>query len=163
MTLQTSFNSDMASITGRQKTTTITEAYPLNITVSRVNLGPLTTTFTPPSSCASFMALDQALSSAWFPQGKIIEANMAQSCDRWKNFGDDPLCWPPPSPTPTGSAALPLHGYGLYSPGLICPLGYTRACYQAAGTSPGQLTELVSYNFQYPLEEEEYAIGCCPE
>ncbi|KAJ6781794.1 hypothetical protein PWT90_08927 [Aphanocladium album] len=66
---------------------------------------------------------------------------------------DDVNCWPPrttgvpPAPTPIG-------GWGFYSPGVVCPTGYTAACTGTYGERP-------EFDFQYTLYNEERAFGCC--
>ena len=106
----------------------------------RRNLGPLTNTFTPPSSCTiNVIASDTG--SAW--QG--------QECTDDTVF-DAATCWPTatvPAPIP------PFEGWGFYSPGLVCPDGYTSAC--TASFNPSQ-----SPSFQFALSSSETAVGCCP-
>ncbi|KAH8771761.1 hypothetical protein F5883DRAFT_396044, partial [Diaporthe sp. PMI_573] len=69
-------------------------------------------------------------------------------------LADDSICWPDAtaaasSPTP------PFHGWGFYSPGILCPAGHATACDATQGYRTG-------WDMQYALEEGETAVGCCP-
>ncbi|KAF2005467.1 hypothetical protein P154DRAFT_410008, partial [Amniculicola lignicola CBS 123094] len=84
---------------------------------------------------------------------------LAQSCLGAPYDGpvDDALCWPSMAHKPRD---FPFAGMGFYSPGLICPTGYTSACTSASiaeGESPIGLVGV-----QFPLIASETAIGCCP-
>ncbi|KAA6412564.1 MAG: hypothetical protein FRX48_03555 [Lasallia pustulata] len=106
----------------------------------RKNLGPLTNSFTPPSSC-TINVIARDTGTAW--QG--------QECTD-DNVFDAVTCWPTatvPAPVP------PFEGWGFYSPGLVCPDGYTSAC--TASFNPSQ-----SASFQFALSSSETAVGCCP-
>lgn len=50
----------------------------------------------------------------------------------------------------------PLFAWGIYSPGLVCPQGYTTACSYNGAKKTGD------FNFYFNPEESEIAIGCCP-
>ncbi|KAH8771020.1 hypothetical protein F5883DRAFT_551694 [Diaporthe sp. PMI_573] len=50
---------------------------------------------------------------------------------------------------------LPFRGWGFYSPGLICPHGYTSAC---TATAKGG----AQWPVQFVMLEGETAVGCCP-
>ncbi|KAH8678453.1 hypothetical protein BX600DRAFT_507398 [Xylariales sp. PMI_506] len=121
-------------------------------TASRTLLGPLTTTFTPPASCtiAWFGGVTSGTAQAW----------VAQDCHPVTDYvnEDDLACWPTPTSgayTPSTSPRVWANGWGFYSPGLICPSGYSSACSAtAAGTS--------DFSMQFPLTAGETAIGCCP-
>ncbi|KAF2474040.1 uncharacterized protein BDR25DRAFT_216579, partial [Lindgomyces ingoldianus] len=128
-------------------------------TPTRSNLGPLTTTFTPPAHCTRPVVGCTTCSSAW----------AAQSCFSYnptsKGAMDDTACWPKATSYPR---APPLAGLGFYSPGLLCPTGYTSAC-SAASRAPGDDLRTVidnngpvSNSFQFPLIAGETAVGCCP-
>ena len=107
----------------------------------RSNLGPLTTTFTPAPSCSVNIYRADDPSIAW--QG--------QECSSG-NPNDATQCWP----TATVSAPQPpFFGWGFYSPGLICPQGYTVACTTASNPAG-------AFSFQFPLLPSETAVGCCP-
>ncbi|KAM3501722.1 hypothetical protein MY10362_005339 [Beauveria mimosiformis] len=46
-------------------------------------------------------------------------------------------------------------GWGFYSPGLVCPDGYTTACTAIFG-------QRADWSTQFPLVAGETAVGCCP-
>ncbi|KAI8663117.1 ADH-N domain-containing protein [Fusarium sp. Ph1] len=109
----------------------------------RTILGPLTTTFTQPSSCRDLVGLCETCHAAF--QG--------QSCGQM-GAQDNPSCWPPTSagaPSPTH----PLRGWGIYSPGIVCPSGHTSACTAIAGGNSEWLV-------QFSMKAGETAVGCCP-
>ncbi|KAK6080485.1 hypothetical protein SCUP515_03504 [Seiridium cupressi] len=118
-------------------------------TRTRRNLGPLTTTFIAPSYCNNAIAFAgcSTCSYGW----------LAQTCsDNAAIAGDDSSCWPTVTDNPpsiTGGPAF--HGWGFYSPGIMCPDGYTSACASTAGQDDG-------FNFQFRLTSSETAAGCCP-
>ena len=120
-------------------------------TPTRSVLGPLTATWTAPSTCTSLGFLTPG------------DLRRAQSC--WHNEPFEDLdCWPPRAawkPTPI----LSLSGWGVYSPGFQCPAGQTTACvgspqnlkaYPSIGGSSGD------WAFQFPLKQGEKGAGCCP-
>ncbi|KAK8244567.1 hypothetical protein HDK90DRAFT_163140 [Phyllosticta capitalensis] len=77
--------------------------------------------------------------------------------------GDIQSCWP--TATTTEKETL-LNGRGLYSPGTICPVGYTTAC--ASRSRPASLASRAhvchypTFDFQFEEEEGETMVGCCP-
>ncbi|UPL03169.1 hypothetical protein LCI18_014103 [Fusarium solani-melongenae] len=99
---------------------------------SRTILGPLTTTFTQPSSCRDLVGLCETCHAAF--QG--------QSCGHMGAQDN-------PSPT------HPLKGWGIYSPGVVCPSGHTSAC---TATADGNS----EWPVQFSMKAGETAIGCCP-
>lgn len=112
-------------------------------------LGPLTTTWEPPSSCALH----------FLPCPTCDDGFRGQQCasdgeDSGEGRPEDAVdCWPPAQvedPTP------PFVGWGFYSPGIACPTGYTTACTAVQG-------ELPEWDIQFALRQGETAIGCCPE
>ena len=126
-------------------------------------LGPLTTTFTPLPGCTTlFVSPDQPY---YLYQG--------QTCTDSETFVDDPQCWPTPETLRSRSiAAENLSGRGFYSPGLVCPAGFTSACrltgtyHQAFPTATESSTWRTAFDpnfqFQFGLLPEETAVGCCP-
>lgn len=92
------------------------------------------------------------------PSANIFFA--AQSCSSGSPH-DISSCWPPAL---VHRSSWPLAGYGFYSPGLICPSGYTSACTQLgpAGNSAATTSIGRSFNFQFPPIASETAIACCP-
>ncbi|KAI1329386.1 hypothetical protein F5Y16DRAFT_397571 [Xylariaceae sp. FL0255] len=115
---------------------------------SRTNLGPLTTPFTYPSSCA--IAVHDCSTCDDFWQAQTCTDNGFNS----QGVQDNIDCWPSRANTDL-STGVALNGWGFYSPGLSCPVGYTTACGATASVESG-------FTFQYPLTAGETAIGCCP-
>ncbi len=121
------------------------------------NLGPLTTTFTPPPACTvAIGAVDGGLLGLGL-LGASVEnvAFLGQSCSAG-NAADATSCWPPTSKgvkAPAGSLA----GWGFYSPGLNCPAGYASACSATGGSGGGS-----NWPVQFKLLDGETAVGCCP-
>ncbi|KAI0467319.1 hypothetical protein F4859DRAFT_275137 [Xylaria cf. heliscus] len=109
----------------------------------RTNLGPLTTaTWT--YTCTEVIQGCGNCDKGW----------AAQTCIRGV-VTDNTDCWPPRATNvPATSGAL--LGWGVYSPGIVCPGGYTSV---AAATYDGTS----DFSFQYPLTAGETAIGCCPK
>lgn len=147
-------------------------------------LGPLTTTFTRPSSCTylfggasaqtvldATVAAQAQMCTGVFEEGGA-GPNAGNSSFPTAFFFDDVDCWPPaavetPSstaPDAESPAVTPLNGRGFYSPGLVCPKGYTTACTQAISDdgSHSAITQGVSFTFQFDLSAGETAVGCCP-
>ncbi|KAI0445170.1 hypothetical protein F4803DRAFT_192969 [Xylaria telfairii] len=110
---------------------------------TRTNLGPLTTaTWT--YTCTE--VIQQC--------GDCDEGWAAQTCISGV-VTDNQDCWPPRATNvpPTSGALI---GWGVYSPGIVCPDGYTSA----VGATHGGSSD---FTFQYPLTAGETAIGCCPK
>jgi hypothetical protein len=117
-------------------------------------LGPLTAVFTPPPACTVAVMNCNTCNIGWLAQ-TCYSSNSAQ-----QNASDEPSCWPSQTSTRHGTLA----GYGFYSPGLVCPSGYTTAC-AAAGTAKTAVPGLAGgtvFPFQYSLFPGETAVGCCP-
>ena len=109
-------------------------------------LGALTTTFTLPTGCS--------IPAFRFPPGVLQDssqsASQAQTCDNLLLI-DATTCWPN-----LPQSSISLHGAGYYSPGLICPVGYSTAC-TATGIGGS------NFEYQFPLSVgDETAVGCCP-
>jgi len=113
---------------------------------SRRVLGPLTTTFTPPAPCLVPVGLCTTCTEAWHGQ----ECAPRSGTDAQ----DVETCWPA---TTNGAfkRAPPFLGWGFYSPGVVCPAGYTSACTATAG---GQSDWIV----QFLMTADETFVGCCP-
>ena len=114
-------------------------------------LGPLLTTFTPPSACFSYGGHFDTVTTEF----------MAQGCSNG-NVVDTTSCWPtarlaPPAP--------PFYGWGFYSLGTICPSGYTTACTMESAYNglPLASTFLPPFDFRFALAAGEAAVGCCPQ
>jgi hypothetical protein len=114
-----------------------------NMSSERYNLGPLVTPFAYPSTCTSAFLDCSTCPDAW----------LAQTCGD-NGVQDDRDCWPPLFNGDLLTSA-PFNGGGFYSPGILCPVGYTSACSATGGGD-------TSYSFQYDLLDAETAIGCCP-
>ncbi|KAF3064836.1 hypothetical protein GL218_01615 [Daldinia childiae] len=114
-------------------------------TGTSVLLGPLTTTWAPPPACSIAVVGCSTCSYGW----------QAQTCGELDEVRDEPSCWPPRT---LGAPARgqPLFAWGVYSPGLVCPQGYTTACSYNGARKTGD------FNFYFNPEESETAIGCCP-
>lgn len=122
-------------------------------TPNRTNFGPLTTTFTPGPSCSIPFCGDSTDSRAWYAKSCHVDILSSYTT---ADLVDDTLCYP----TPTGSGSSVAEVVqdivlGIFSPGLYCPAGYTRACEGYPGSTG-------IYPFQYPVTGSETAAGCCP-
>ncbi|KAM3441679.1 hypothetical protein MY4824_001457 [Beauveria thailandica] len=134
-----------------------------------VNLGPLTSTFTPPLSCSSLtlsssFTLRNHMDRIIFNYGRrclgVVEATPKV---------DEP-CYPPRY----GAAFERLRRltknnvYPVFSPASICPSGYTSACgFKSSNATIAIATaEHVINEFEMMmntlLEETQTAIACCP-
>ena len=132
-------------------------------------LGSLTTLFTPPPSCTLAVAAAAPADSNSNSDGLLgglggllggrsgdgagSVAFLGQTCT-----GGRPAvattCWPSTTsgaPTPTAGSG----GWGIYSPGIQCPVGYATACAATAGGATG-------WPMQFALRAGETAVGCCP-
>lgn len=112
-------------------------------------LGPLTTAWSQPASCSIFYAANSDSDDS-------LSGQRCVNVDR-DGFGDteeDPDCWPPRM-RGVKDHGLPLYGWGFYSPGLECPIGYTSACTAISGGQQWQV--------QFEPGPRETAVGCCPK
>ncbi|TGJ81556.1 hypothetical protein E0Z10_g7199 [Xylaria hypoxylon] len=117
-------------------------ATPVISGTTRTNLGPLTTnTWT--YTCTEVIQQCSSCGVGW----------AAQTCIKGV-VTDNQECWPPRA-TNVPATTDALLGWGVYSPGIVCPGGYTSA---AAGTHGGSY----NFDFDYPLTAGETAMGCCP-
>ncbi|KAK6361215.1 hypothetical protein TWF730_004957 [Orbilia blumenaviensis] len=120
-------------------TTTVT-------TYTRNVLGPLTTAFTADPSCT--------IPAIYCPQEGNCYGWKAQTCIN--GAVDQSFCWPPwTAGAATSTTPEALRGWGLYSPGLVCPHGHTMACSTTFGGEG-------NFQFQFPATVGETAVGCCP-
>lgn len=119
---------------------------------ARTTLGPLTTTYTPPASCNVAVEQCSTCINAWAAQ-----TCFASTTGSSINYGvqDNPDCWPPRLDDSILTPVPPFQGWGFYTPGVICPVGYTSACSATAGGSSG-------WSVQYSMTAGETAVGCCP-
>jgi len=109
-------------------------------------LGPLTTEFTPPAKCSTH---------TW---------GICNTCSQQHAFqgincseGDDVDCWPPVTAGVDRPDGQYLKGWGVYSPGISCPNGFTAACTSTRGQSRAG-----GWKAQFDVGDRETAIGCCP-
>jgi hypothetical protein len=79
----------------------------------------------------------------------------AQTCNPSSNAHDWTDCWPPRSGTATHYDPGVMMGWGFYSPGYICPSGYTTAALATFSGSSG-------WGVEYSLTSGETAAACCP-
>ncbi|KAL2270755.1 hypothetical protein VTJ83DRAFT_126 [Remersonia thermophila] len=118
------------------------------------NLGPLTTTFTPPPACT--VAVGAGPGGAFGSADKSVGL-LGQRCSAGRAW-DATSCWPETSQgAPEAAKQAPLRGWGYYSPGLHCPAGYATAC-SATGGAGGE----TGWPVQFVLGAGETAVGCCP-
>ena len=119
-----------------------------------LNYGPLTTKFTPEASCSVPVALSDNNGPTFLPPTAYL---LAVSC----SAGDanyDSACWPPPI---SNYDPFSFRTDGFYSPGYICPQGYTSACSQTPGAFSGHPGDPGDFSFQYQPTGAEHAVGCC--
>ncbi|KAL2186702.1 hypothetical protein L209DRAFT_686761 [Thermothelomyces heterothallicus CBS 203.75] len=121
-----------------------------------INLGPLTTTFTPPAACTVAVGERRNRLADFFGIGGDKDvAFLGQGCSGGKPY-DATSCWPATSKGVEEKEA-PLSGWGFYSPGLHCPVGYATACSATGGAGGGS-----DWPVQFKLRDGETAVGCCP-
>lgn len=111
----------------------------------RTLLGPLTTTWTAPPICSYAMALCDTCTTVW--QG--------QTCNPVSHAHDYTECWPPRSGAQATVDPGVMMGWGLYSPGIVCPAGYSTAAMATEGGSSG-------WGVEYSMLPGETAAACCP-
>ncbi|MCJ1312514.1 hypothetical protein MMC25_006188 [Agyrium rufum] len=116
---------------------------------SRSILNSLLTTYSPAGICTNY--------------GGSVEdfvAYQGQGCNGG-NLQDTSTCWPSATISPPGP---PYEGWGFYSPGTVCPSGYTPACSAgfAGSLATTSSSSTPSFAFQFSLLTSESAIGCCP-
>ncbi|KAH7037058.1 uncharacterized protein B0I36DRAFT_380356 [Microdochium trichocladiopsis] len=115
-------------------------------TPTRTNLGPLTTRDPRADNYSDcHVVYDQC--------GTCSLGWQAQTCVGSGIVTDRAGCWPAPTAgvaTPSGA----LNGWGVYSPGIVCPFGFESV---AAATE-----QRTGFAFQYPLTSGEKAVACCP-
>jgi hypothetical protein len=139
------------------------------------NYGPLTTTWAQPSSCSLPIALYQSVTvDEPYPtvdtiiSGVSCVSNSVKVCTTalsgtssgsticsetpYYTSTIDPACYPPVS---MSTDAELFNSWGYYSPGLVCPEGYTTACHTTSGGTG-------DWDPIWPLTSGETAAGCCP-
>ena len=158
-------------MTGATKTT---DTFTATTSATNTSLGQLISTYLQPGSCMGLRAtIDPSGSS------KPASAYRAKLCPTIKTganegnstdldpLDDDFLCWPPVTQFFGPSATLLSipRNRGLYSPGLVCPLGYEPACSATYSDDSAEapLSAGSNFKFQFGVAHGETAIGCCPE
>ncbi|KAJ5624465.1 hypothetical protein N7510_000774 [Penicillium lagena] len=144
------------------------------------NLGPLTTTFTPPASCQSVDPLNVFIAQSSLPNVWLYEGSCGINSDYWS-------CNPTgtitdlPSVTSYDNHPSNVYQRYYYSPGLYCPSGWHEVGVASRdGTKPvnwtgifGPATPLPTtdafFGFNSPanvlmqlLDPSETAVMCCP-
>ncbi|KAK2608990.1 hypothetical protein QQS21_002470 [Conoideocrella luteorostrata] len=110
------------------------------------NLGPLTTTYTPPSSCSSLKTFGDGLGSHWFTYGYVSKDNEVKSAEN---------CVPS-----YYQGKLPRGARQVFSPGNACPVGYGPSCTAvASGATIAIAPTVILWD---DLKSGETAIACCP-
>ncbi|CAM1500614.1 Fc.00g097760.m01.CDS01 [Cosmosporella sp. VM-42] len=115
-------------------------------------LGPLTSQWEAPESCTIFYPGCSTCEDGWWAQ-HCLSGNPDDTSTQ-RIVEDDASCWPPRARGVNG-VDPPLMGWGFYSPGLECPVGYTTAC---SGTYDGKS----NWAMEFTLRPGETAVGCCP-
>lgn len=100
------------------------------MTSTRTVLGPLTTTFTYPSSCSVAVEACTGCSSGW--QAQTCSDNVYND----QGIQDNVECWPPRS-NPDLSTGVALNGWGFYSPVCTAPLDIRPRVLQLAELMAG--------------------------
>ena len=91
------------------------------------------------------MAVCDTCSTGWY----------GQTCNPQFNARDFTDCWPPRSGEQKTSDPGVMMGWGFYSPGIVCPAGYTTAAMATAGGSSG-------WSVEFSMTDGETAAACCP-
>lgn len=132
----------------------------------RSDLGPLTTTFTPPADCTSLQFVDS----------DAVGQNLAAShyCyESWslgqayRSLSVIKSCFPEGFASFYNSNTRYDDHIGVYSPASICPLGYTVACVHSRierQSNPFEIQEFFAADSTIwsLLRDGETATGCCP-
>ncbi len=163
-----------------------------DVVIPTVNLGPLTTTFTPASSCTSLTYYAYNLDGTATPVSESLTFRQGWKClftqDQYARV--DPSCYPPRyADAYYNNVDMAYQGanvYPVFSPASVCPEGYVSAC-KFTGTTPTSTTPPVVvtigsgttaitstsartvtisdvFEFEMPklLKPDETGIGCCP-
>ncbi|KAI1393701.1 uncharacterized protein F4822DRAFT_424164 [Hypoxylon trugodes] len=115
-------------------------------TGTSVILGPLTTTWTPPPGCTVAIASCSQCDFGW----------LAQTCSNGSTVHDQPTCWPSRTADAYTPLSLILGAWGIYSPGVVCPHGYSTAC------TYNDLSQTGNFDFWFHPGASETVVGCCP-
>ena len=128
-----------------------------DITLS--NMGPMTTTFTPPISCGT-ISLDAEIT---LTSGVLQVEGVYGGVCAPNTIGANPgpqynnNCYPTSLLSAYDTAIMQMP---MYSPGLVCPKGYTTACTMTHGQ-----TESMMINGRFgivSMKPDETLAQCCP-
>ncbi|RAK81766.1 uncharacterized protein BO72DRAFT_524181 [Aspergillus fijiensis CBS 313.89] len=121
------------------------------------NLGPLTTTFTPTPQCFQPIHSGSRISDSYpyaYVYGKHCTTAMYGDALA-PLIQDDPSCLPSAIPPGTPSP--------FYSPGNVCPQGFTTACHMTRGMElSSDLADPTMWEMWKVLQFGETAYKCCP-
>ncbi|KAJ6789589.1 hypothetical protein PWT90_09483 [Aphanocladium album] len=129
----------------------------------RTNLGALTTTFSGPASCS-------ILDGSFTKEGGALNGAVGYACSARGDgqiFGADPACFPNSLASYIRAGEQWISTIAVYSPGNICPHGFSSACTmtRSANDEPpttGSVLRTANRAMFNILEIGEIAIGCCP-
>lgn len=124
-----------------------------DVSYPTVNLGPMTSVFTPPAGCESL-----TLSYS----GNLLVFDYGRTCEGTASRQLKTSCYPP-----RYAGAWNAQLYPVFSPASICPAGYVSACEYAGATPTTSSLILQSENdfaavMTQILAPTEKAIACCP-
>jgi hypothetical protein len=125
-----------------------------------VNLGPLTTTFTPLPDCTSLRAVYWGRSVLPSEVYTLVNLERGYSCARTLAEARTeclPMRWGAAYNHVNQNSGVN-NVYPVYSPGLVCPAGYSTGCVMVYSTKGGADTA-TRWSI---LQPGESAIGCCP-
>jgi len=122
---------------------------------SRTNVGPLTTVFTPPTTCFTPAVESDEPTLFYAYYGNTCWATSTES-----TLVLDSSCYPPG----TGIVFASYSTIPFYSPDISCPAGFTSACAvtRVEGEALPQFTRSTDPDIWSMLEPGETAIACCP-
>lgn len=129
------------------------------------NLGPLTTTFVPASSCG-------VMDGSFTKVGGGLNGAVGYACQvatrDGQIFGPDPACFPNSLASYINNGDRWLSSLAVYSPGSICPEGFSAACTveRSKDDEPPTTTRNIitaSRAMYNVLQIGETAVGCCPK
>ncbi|KAK8851613.1 CRA-b-like protein [Apiospora arundinis] len=126
-------------------------------TPTRQILGPLTTPWSQPAGCSVIVRKDSSYTDElWQGQSCQMTGSSSQS-NYWVHQAQE--CFPPRTAGVTTPANSIFDHWGFYSPGIACPVSWTRACTVTYGEVGGAMPLAAPMT----LQAGETAAGCCPE
>lgn len=138
------------------------------VPTARTNLGPLTTTFSADSTCSiidgTFTKVGGALNGA---VGYMCHRGHSDTEGDGQLFYADDTCFPNSLAAYVNKGDRWLDSIAVYSPGSVCPHGFTEACTMARSANDvppttGRGFATASRAVFNILEIGETAVGCCP-